>query len=84
MNKIRKYLIHLLGGVTEEECDVKVLYYSKKARVDEMKGFGQIMDSYYYQSSEEWCRNMYEYTCDKYKRAVKNLEALKQQMITTK
>lgn len=26
MNKIRKYLIHLLGGVTEEESDLAIKY----------------------------------------------------------
>ena len=34
MNKIRKYLIHLLGGVTEEYCDRKIDYFTSVERVN--------------------------------------------------
>ena len=36
MNKIRKYLIHLLGGVTGEEHQQEVSYYFKAAIADEL------------------------------------------------
>ncbi|MFW5552868.1 MAG: hypothetical protein ACOCNA_04590 [Prevotella pectinovora] len=34
MNKIRKYLIHLLGGVTKEYCDRKIDYFTNVERVN--------------------------------------------------
>ena len=74
MNKIRKYLIHLLGGVTGEEHQQEVSYYFKAARADELRQIKWKMDGCYGQSAEEWCKNIYEYTCKQYERAMKDLE----------
>ena len=63
MNKIRKYLIHLLGGVTGDELQQEVYYYSKAAIADELRQIKWKMDGCYGQTSEEWCKNIYEYTC---------------------
>ena len=37
MKRIRKYLIHLLGGMTGEEHQQEVSYYLKAARADELR-----------------------------------------------
>lgn len=39
MNRIRKCLIHLLGGVTGDELQRDIAYYFKSARVDEIQQF---------------------------------------------
>ena len=44
MNKIRKYLIHLLGGVTEEYCDRKIDYFTSVERVNAIN-FGVVDDA---------------------------------------
>ena len=74
MNKIRKYLIHLLGGVTKEESHEEVVYYSKSARADVTQQLKWKMEDCYGQSAEEWCKNMYEYICERHEQALKNLE----------
>ena len=74
MSKIRKYLIHLLGGVTEEYCDRKALYYHKEARAHAILHLKRTMDGCYGQPAEEWCKNVYEYTCERCEAALKNLE----------
>ena len=74
MNKIRKYLIHLLGGVTEEQCDKRGIYRSKMSRFDVIRHIKYKMDCCYGQSAEEWRKNIYEYTCEKYEQALKNLK----------
>ena len=63
MNKIRKYLIHLLGGVTREEFQQDVCYYSKAERANVIQQLKWKMEGCYGQPAEEWCKNIYEYTC---------------------
>ena len=58
MNRIRKCLIHLLGGVTGDELQQDVSYYFKSARVDEIQQFKWKMEGCYGQPSEEWCKNI--------------------------
>ena len=74
MDKIRKYLIHLLGGVTRDELQQKVYYYSKAERADVTQQLKWKMEDCYGQSAEEWCKNMYEYICERHEQALKNLE----------
>lgn len=74
MNKIRKYLIHLLGGVTKEESHEEIVYYSKTARADAILQFKRKMMSCYGQPAEEWCKDIYEFTCEYFKRVMKDLE----------
>ena len=73
MNEIRKYLIHLLGGVTGDELQQKVYYYSKAERADVTQQLKWKMEGCYGQSAEEWCKNMYEYICERHEQALKNL-----------
>ena len=72
MNKIRKYLIHLLGGVTRDELQQDVYYYSKAERADVTQQLKWKMEDCYGQSAEEWCKNMYEYICERHEQAFKN------------
>ena len=74
MNKIRKYLIHLLGGVTEEQCDRRVIYRSKMSRFDVIRHIKLKMDGCYGQPAEEWCKNIYEYTCKRHDAVFKDFE----------
>lgn len=74
MKKIRKYLIHLLGGVTEDELQQDVYYYSKAERANVTQQLKWKMEDCYGQSAEEWCKNMYEYICERHEQALKNLE----------
>ena len=84
MNKIRKYLIHLLGGVTEEYCDRKIDYFTSVERVNVINSVLLMMERCYGMPNDEWIKTAYEYTYARREAAVKNLEELKQQMITTK
>ena len=72
MNKIGKYLIHLLGGVTGEEHQQEVYYYSKAERADVTQQLKWKMEDCYGQPAEEWCKNIYEYTCKRCEAAFKN------------
>ena len=74
MNKIRKYLIHLLGGVTRDELQQDVSYYIKAAIADELRQIKWKMDGCYGQTSEEWCKNIYEYTCKRYEAVFKDFK----------
>lgn len=74
MNKIRKYLIHLLGGVTGEEHQQEVSYHFKAARAHAILHLKRTMDGCYGQPAEEWCKNIYEYTCNRCEQALKNLK----------
>lgn len=84
MNKIRKYLIHLLGGVTEEYCERKIDYYTRVERVNAIESVLLMMERCYGMPNDEWIKTAFDYTCARREAAVKNLEELKQQMITTK
>ena len=84
MKKIRKYLIHLLGGVTEEYCDRKSYYFACVERVNAIKSVLFMMQRCYGMSADDWCKTVYKDTCESCERAEKNLKELKQQMITVK
>ena len=73
MNKIRKYLIHLLGGVTKEESHEDVIYYSKTARADAIQQFKRKMTSCYGLPADEWCKTVYGYACEVHDQAEKEL-----------
>ena len=54
MNKIRKYLIHLLGGVTEEYCDRKIDYFTSVERVNAINSVLLMMQRCYGMPNDEW------------------------------
>ena len=84
MKKIRKYLIHLLGGVTEEYCERKIGYYTRVERVNAINSVLLMMERCYGMPNDEWIKTAYDYTYAMREAAMKRLEASKQQMITVK
>ena len=74
MKRIRKYLIHLLGGVTGEYCDRKIDYVTRVERVNALSSVLLMMERCYGQSAEEWCQNVYERTCERLKKATKDFD----------
>ena len=84
MNKIRKYLIHLLGGVTQEELNRSIKYAISRTGASAAEAMLLYMNSCYGLKPDEWCKKVYENTSKIHERAVKNLKELKQQTITVK
>ena len=84
MNKIRKYLIHLLGGVTKEYCDRKIDYFTNVERVNAINSVLLMMERCYGMPNDEWIKTAYDYTYAMSEAATKRLEALKRNMIITK
>ena len=74
MNKIRKYLIHLLGGVTEEELNWSIKYAVRRTGADAVECMLQFVKNCHGLKSDEWCKKVYGYTCETYERAAKKLE----------
>lgn len=74
MNKIRKYLIHVLGGVTEEELNWSIKYAVRRtgyAAADAMLLFMKNCNGMH---ADEWCKKVYDNTCKIHERAAKKLE----------
>ena len=84
MNKIRKYLIHLLGGVTEEYCDRKIDYFTKVERVNAINSVLFMMERCYGMPNDEWIKTVYDYTYARREAAVKYLEELRRKNIIEK
>ena len=74
MNKIRKYLIHLLGGVTEEELNWSAKYAIKKTGAAAAVAMLLYMKTCYGLEPDEWCKKVYDNTCKIHERAAKKLE----------
>lgn len=60
MERIKSYLIHLLGGITKQE-HARLSMLNNLARLHSIK---QKADSLYGTPPEEWCRQMYSYIID--------------------
>ena len=74
MNKIRKYLIHLLGGVTREQCDRRVGYTAHSSCICAIKSVLLCMKTCYGMPADEWCKAVYEFTCNIHKQMQKEFE----------
>ena len=74
MNKIRKYIIHLLGGVTEEELDWSIKYAIRRTGAGAADAMLLFVKNCHGLKSDEWCKKVYEHTCKIHERAAKNLE----------
>ena len=67
MERIKSYLIHLLGGITKQELAGKeassylFLHFCMLGRINSIK---QKADSLYGTPPEEWCRKVYKYITD--------------------
>lgn len=84
MNKIRKYLIHLLGGVTEEYCDRRVDYFVRVERVNAIESVLLMMERCYGMPNDEWIKTAFDYTYARREAAVKHLEELRRKNIIEK
>ena len=74
MNKIRKHLIHLLGGVTEEENNWSIKYAIRKTGAGAADAMLLFVKNCHGLQPDEWCKKVYEHTCKIHERAAKNLE----------
>lgn len=67
MERIKSYLIHLLGGVTKQELAREKAtsdlfwHFCMLNRINSIK---QKADSLYGTTPEEWCRKVYKYITD--------------------
>lgn len=67
MERIKSYLIHLLGGITKQELALKEAssylfwYFRMLNRINRIK---QKADCLYGAPPEEWCRKVYSYITD--------------------
>ena len=84
MSKIRKYLIRLLGGVTEEYCERKIDYFTNVERVNAINSVLLMMQRCYGMPNDEWIKTAYDYTYAMREAAMKRLEASKRNMIIAK
>ena len=74
MKKIRKYLIHLLGGVTEEELNWSIKYAVRRTGASAADAMLLYMKACYGLEPDEWCKKVYGNTCKIHERAAKKLE----------
>ena len=74
MSKIRKYLIHLLGGVTEEELKWSIKYAVRRTGASAADAMLLYMKACYGLEPDEWCKKVYGNTCKIHERAAKKLE----------
>ena len=74
MNKIRKHLIHLLGGVTEEELNWSIKYAVRRTGASAADAILLFMKNCNGLHADEWCKKVYGNTCKIHERAAKNLK----------
>lgn len=74
MNKIRKYLIHLLGGVTEEELNWSIKYAIRRTGASAADAMLLFMKNCNGLHADEWRKKVYGNTCKIHERAEKNLK----------
>ena len=63
MNKIRKFLIHLLGGVTEEENNWSIKYAIRRTGASAAEAMLLFVKNCHGLQPDEWCKKVYEHTC---------------------
>ena len=60
MNKIKTYLIHFLGGVTEEENKESNANSNAIGRLQKLYDLKSFVDSMNGTPADEWCKRMYQ------------------------
>ena len=73
MNKIRKYLIHLLGGVTDEELTWSIRHSIRLTGLESIQAVLSFMKHRYVMPADEWCKAVYGYAYEVHDRAEKEL-----------
>ena len=76
MKRIRKYLIHRLGGVTEEENDLSIKCAIRLTRFGSIQAVLSFMKKRYGLPADEWCKTVYGYACEVHDQAEKELSEL--------
>lgn len=80
MERIKSYLIHLLGGFTKQELARKeassyLFWHSRMLiRINRIK---QKADSLWGTPPEEWCRQMYKYITDEIENITDEIDNMK-------
>lgn len=74
MKKYQKVLIHLLGGVTEEELNWSIKYAVRRTGASAADAMLLYMKACYGLEPDEWCKKVYGNTCKIHERAAKKLE----------
>ena len=80
MERIKSYLIHLLGGVTKQELAGKEAssylfwHFCMLGRINSIK---QKADSLYGTPPEEWCRKVYKFITDEIDNITDKIDNLK-------
>lgn len=74
MNKIRKYLIHLLGGVTREELNWSIKYAIRRTGAAAADAVLLYMQNCNGLHLDEWCKKVYDYALKTRERAAKDLK----------
>ncbi len=73
MKRIRKYLIHLLGGVTEEENDWSIKCAIRETWASASKRALLYMKTCDGLQTDEWCKKVYDHALKIHERAEKEL-----------
>ena len=80
MERIKSYLIHLLGGVTKQELarekapSDQFWHFCMLGRINSIK---QKADSLYGAPPEEWCRKVYKFITDEIDNTTEKIDNLK-------
>ena len=80
MERIKSYLIHLLGGVTKQELAREKTpsdLFWHFCMLGRIKSIKQKADSLYGTPPEEWCRNVYKYITDEIDNITEKIDNLK-------
>lgn len=67
MERIKSYLIHLLGGITKQELvrkEASSCLFWHFCMLNRINSIKQKADSLYDTPPEEWCRKVYKYITD--------------------
>lgn len=65
MKKIKEYIIHMLGGYTQEELNYEC-YYATKLEITNIKSYLDLING---TNADDWCKMVYNYICRKSEKA---------------
>jgi hypothetical protein len=65
MKKIKDFIVHMLGGHSQEEYRRHAQEAYDKGVKDSYMNTKQFADALYGYTADEWCRNLYEYLTKK-------------------
>lgn len=77
MEHIKSYLIHLLGGITNQEHDRLSMDNSTLRDLARLHNIKQKADSLYGAPPEVWCRKVYKYITDEIENITDEIDNMK-------